>query len=183
MAGPHVFHSATQDRGRRWRRCVTRAGAAGAVPSGADKLGAGQAVTVPKVITGEWCWIHLGACLIRWRRRVTRWRRGRRWRRWVITRAGAAGAVPSEADKLGAVQLVHVPNFITGSKVVTGACQEQRQPLRRARDGVAALRPLALLTGRRDVRDEGSADNGGGDTDEDERTGTQSTLLHLHSLR
>ena len=65
--------------------------------------------------------------------------------------------------------------------VVTGG-QEHRQPLRRARDGVAALRPLALLTGRRDVRDEGGAENGG-NADEDERTGTPSTLLHLYRLR
>ena len=56
--------------------------------------------------------------------------------------------------------------------------QEHRQPLRRARVGVVDLHQPARHSGRRDVRDEGGAENGG-DADEDEREGTRGVLLRL----
>eukprot|EP00964_Phaeocystis_antarctica_P035919 scaffold20530_cov68-Phaeocystis_antarctica.AAC.7 len=50
-----------------------------------------------------------------------------------------------------------------------GERQEQREPLRRARDGVLGLRQLARHAGPGEVRDDGGAE-GSGDADEDERT-------------
>ena len=55
-------------------------------------------------------------------------------------------------------------------------CQEHRQPLRRARDGVVGLRQLARHTKLGHVREEGGAE-GGGDADEDERPEARSAIL------
>jgi hypothetical protein len=55
--------------------------------------------------------------------------------------------------------------------------QEHRQPLRRARDGVAGLRQFARHTGLHRVRGVGA--EGGGGADEDERAEARSALLRL----
>ena len=59
--------------------------------------------------------------------------------------------------------------------------QEDRQPLWRTRDWVV-VGLLVHLTGCLDVRDEVGAENGG-EADEDERTGTKSTLHRLQLER
>ena len=66
-----------------------------------------------------------------------------------------------------------------GAVDVTGAGgQEHRQPLRRARVGLADLRQLARHTGVRRVRVEGGAE-GGSDADEDEHVEARRVLVRL----